>query len=59
MEVIIFALKILAASMMITPFVTATGLVWIDHYFKKKVEEKVAWLEATKEVMCKQKKTSG
>lgn len=36
MEVIVFALKLVAAGLILTPFVGAIGCAWINHYFKMK-----------------------
>lgn len=43
MEVLIFALKLLAGCLILTPFVGEIGCAWISHYFKVKVgvQEKI------------------
>ena len=58
MGVIIFALKLLVGAMIVTPFVAAIGGIWVDHYFKKKLESSIAWMETTREMMRKQQKKS-
>ena len=36
MDVLIFALKLLAGTLIVTPFVGAIGCAWINHWFKTK-----------------------
>ncbi len=47
MSPFLFLLELLAGAMIVTPFVVAVGNIWIDRWYKRKLENDEKWCEMT------------